>query len=128
MATNSFNNAFGEVTSDRISFNVKKNLFSGAIREDFPIRHITSVRYETKRSAIWGAVLVIVGLIALKASILVALVILAIAALLIVGTPSVSINSAGGERRVSVGSPFSGEEAQRYVSAVREALFAKGDA
>jgi hypothetical protein len=120
-----FRNGFGEVMPDRIVFNVKKSLFSGSIREDFPVRHITSVRYETKRSPISGIILGLVGLVLLKASFIIAIIVLAISALLLFGTPSVSINSAGGERRVSVGSPFSGADAQRYVEAVREALFAK---
>lgn len=125
MASTTFSNAFGEVSPDRIVFNVKKNLFSGSIREDFPIRHITSVRFETKRSPILGVILALMGLIFLKGLTIIALIILAIAALLLIGSPSVTINSAGGERRVSLGTPFSGKEAQKYVVAVREALFAK---
>ena len=126
MATSvTFRNGFGEVMPDRIVFYAKKSLFSGAIREDFPIRHITSVRYETKRSPVWGILLALAGLILFKSSFILALLVLAIAAVLLIGTPSVSINSAGGEQRVSVGTPFSGADAQHYVEAVRGALFAK---
>lgn len=127
MTASIFSNVFGEVSSDRIVFNAKKSLFSGSVREDFPIRHITSVRFETKRHPILGAVLVIAGLIFLK-SLIVALILIGIGAYLLIGSPSVSINSAGGEQRISVGTPFSGQEAQQYVAAVREALFSKESA
>jgi len=48
-----FSNEFGTVTKDRVTYFRKKGWFSGGSREDVPIRHVTSVRYEKTRSIGW---------------------------------------------------------------------------
>lgn len=125
--TGGFQNEFGEVYAERITFNVRKSLFGGAVREDFPVKHITSVRHETKRWPIWGAILILVGLAALSSGsgggILIGLVLAALGVVLLVGVGAVSVNTAGGERRISLGKPFQNAEAEAYARAVREAVF-----
>ena len=121
-----FNNSFGAVYSDRICFNVKKMWFSGAVQEEFAMRHVTSIRTETTRSPGWGIIMVLLGLALLSSgggAAVLGLILGGIGILLLIGSPSVTINTAGGERRTSVGSPFQAGEANEYASAVRRALF-----
>lgn len=121
-----FSNGFGEVYADRVRFNVKKGWLGGTVEEEFAMRHITSVRCETTRSPVWGAILVIVGLLLLSnggGAALIGLIAGGIGILLLIGSPSVTINTAGGERRTSVGTPMQKNEANEYSSAVRRALF-----
>jgi hypothetical protein len=127
-AGSTFGNSFGEVFPDRVRFNVKKGWFSGAVEEEFAMRHITSIRSETSRSPILGAILVLVGLAFLPGgggSAIVGIVVGGFGIFLIVGSPSVTISTAGGERRTSVGSPFQAGEAKDYAGAVRRALFSE---
>jgi hypothetical protein len=124
-AVSTISNRFGEVYPDRVRFNVKKSWFSGSVEEEFAMRHITSVRTETTRNPVWGGILVLVGLAFLSSSVLAGLVLGGIGVLLLIGSPSVTINTAGGERRTSIGSPFSGSEASEYAGAVRSALFSE---
>ena len=124
--SSNFANSFGEVRADRIVFNVRKSLLGGTVREDLPVKHITSVRYETKRWPIWGAIFVLIGVALLaNGSYLVGLILTAIGVLLIAGVPSVAVNTAGGELRVSLGRPFQNGEAESYASAVRSSVFAE---
>jgi uncharacterized protein DUF6232 len=121
-----FTNSFGEVYADRVRFNVKKGWFGGTVEEEFAMRHITSVRCETTRSLLWGIILVIIGVVVLSnggGAALIGLIMAGIGVLLLIGSPSVTINTAGGERRTSVGSPLQRSEANEYSSAVRRALF-----
>jgi len=123
-----FSNGFGEVATDRITFNVRKSLFGGTIREDFPVKHITSVRHETKRWPIWGVIFILVGIGALSSgsggAVLFGLVLAALGVVLLIGVGAVAINTAGGERRVSLGRPFQNSEAEAYAAAVRASVFA----
>ena len=119
----SFSNKFGEVLPDRIVFYLRKSFFGGSVREEYAVKHITSIRHESKKWPIWGIVSGLFGLISLNSSPLLGLVFLGIAAILFIGVPSVTINSAGGERHTSYGSFSDGEEAKAYARAVREVVF-----
>ncbi len=119
-----FSNNFGEVLPDRVVFNVRKSLFGGSIREDLPVKHITSVRYETQRWPVWGVVLGLIGLVMFSTdAAIVGIILIGVAILLIAGVPAVTINTAGGDRRVSLGRPFQTGEAEAYAAAVRDSVF-----
>ncbi len=70
-----------------------------------------------------AAIVALIGLSIGDGGILIGGIAGAVAVYLLIGFPAVSINTAGGERRVSVGSPFQRAEAEEYASAVRKALF-----
>ena len=121
-----FENGFGRVFSDRICFNIKKSGFGGAIEEDFALRHVTSVRSEVSRNTGAGIALGLLGLLLLSGggglSIL-GLIMIGIAVILLIGSPSVTIVTAGGERRTSVGSFTQKQDADDFSAAVKAALF-----
>lgn len=122
-----FSNNFGEVHNDRITFYVKKNFFAGRVREDYPIRHITSIRAETTRSVGAGIVMMLIGLVLFAvggAAVVLGFIFIAIGVLLLIGAPSVAITTAGGERQLSIGAPLQFAAADEFARAVRERLFA----
>ena len=130
MATNSqseFSNSFGTVHSNRIEFKAKKHWWAGGSHEELPLRHVTSIRIDTSRSIILGAILVLAGLavmsIAEPAALIIGAIFLLVGIVLIIGHPSVRINTAGQDTRVIAGSPGSKSEANRFINAVRERLF-----
>ncbi len=122
-------NRFGTVTNLAVHYNVKKNVFAGARREDLIMRHVVAARLETSRHAIWGALLALVGVILLftgsGASIL-AIIPLAAGALLLWGTPMVSVTAADGAVRPSVSWPWTRSEAEEFVNGVSKELLARG--
>jgi len=92
------------------------------------MRHITSVRSEVSRNLVWGVIFVLCGIAAFNAGIggvIIGLFLLIVAALFIWGSPSVRINTAGGESRPVRGWPWQREMAETFTAAVREALFEK---
>ncbi|WP_439476118.1 SHOCT domain-containing protein [Brevundimonas sp.] len=120
---------FGSVKKDRITYFANKNWFSGGVVEDLPTRHVTMIRLETRRNWFLGVVLVLAGLFAFAsgdAGILVGLLLLAAAALILWGAPTVMVNTSGGDMRPAAGWPWQKGEAESFVRAVREAVF--GDA
>jgi hypothetical protein len=123
-----FENGFGRVFSDRICFNIKKSWFGGAIEEDFALRHVTSVRAEVSRNAGAGIVLGLIGIFCLfggRGLMILGLVLIVIAVIVLIGSPSVTIVTAGGERRTSIG-PFSQkQDAADFSAAVKAALFSE---
>ena len=130
MATNSqpkFSNSFGTVHSNRIEFKAKKHWWAGGSHEELPLRHVTSIRIETSRSIILGAILVLVGLPVMgtgePVAVIIGALILLVGIVLIIGHPSVRINTAGQDTRAIAGSPGSKGEATRFIDAVRERLF-----
>ncbi|WP_332812310.1 hypothetical protein [Sphingomonas sp.] len=121
-----FSNEFGSVYQDRIAFNVKKGWFSGGILEEFPVRHVTSIRSEVTRKAVLGIILIIVGLVAFQSGgggVMLGVLLVALGAFFLMGSPSVTINTAGGERRTSAGTPFQRAAGEDYAAAVRQVLF-----
>jgi hypothetical protein len=124
-----FSNEFGAVYSDRVTFLAKKGWFGGGVQEELPIRHVTSVRLETTRKVLWGAVLALAGL-GLMASgsggaMLFGLAAIVFGVLLLIGWPEVTINTAGNDLRKSTGGIWQKSNADEFVAAVRKALFDK---
>jgi hypothetical protein len=117
-------NIFGTVTHTAVRFNVKKWIFAGTSEETLPIRHVTSVRVETSRHWIWGILLVILGLATLKIG--VGILFLALAIILIWGSPKVVVNTAGGDLRPSVSWPWKRDDARLFEKALREELLTRG--
>jgi hypothetical protein len=122
-------NQFGTVTNLAVYYNVKKSLFAGARREDLIMRHVVSARLNTTRHAVWGAILVLVGLIWLSnggSAVILAIVPLAAGVLLLWGSPMVSVTAADGAARPSVGWPWTRSEAEEFVNGVSKQLLARG--
>ena len=127
MAEHLLSNEFGTIYKDRVSFNSKKGWFSGGTSEDLPMRHVTSVRLETKRNIVGGIIVAVVGLLLLVglegAGKIGGLILLAWAVLMLVGSPKVVLNTAGGDLRPAIGAPWNKSAAEAFVSAVKRALF-----
>jgi hypothetical protein len=118
--------AFGTVTKDRVTYNYKKGWFSGGAREDIPLRHVTSVAVGTTRHVVWGILVLVVAVAALaagSAGIVIGILLLAVAALILWGSPKVMLNTAGGDHRPSGGLPWTKPEAEKFASALRRELF-----
>src|SRR5262249_10207009 len=120
---------FGTVMVDRITFFLKKGWFSGGAQEDIPIRHVTSVRLESRRYVFWAIVFGLAGVVSIiqvgnsPGAAVAGLVLLAIALLFLWGSPKVVLSAAGGETRIAVGWPWTKGDAERFVSALRAELF-----
>lgn len=123
---------FGAITTKRVKYRAKKSLFSGVSEVDIPIRHVTSVRYETTRHPIWGVIFAIVGLFFVFASsgsidgIGIGIAALILAAALLLGWPKVIVTTAG-DSLPSVSFPWNKGQAQQFVSALRNQLFENRD-
>jgi len=121
-------NAFGEVTTKRIIYNRAKGWFGGGTREDIPLKHVTSVRLETSRSVLAGILFVLIGLSTTFGgrsglAMLAGFALLALGALLLWGSPSVVVNTAGQDLRPSKGAPWERSDANSFVDALRAQLF-----
>lgn len=120
---------FGTITTKRVNFRAKKSLFSGVSEMDMPIRHVTSVRYETTRHPVWGILFVLAGIGCFAAGgavIVVGIICLAIAAFLLWGTPNVIVTT-GGDATNSVSWPWAKGQAEQFVNALRHQLFDSRD-
>ena len=122
-------NPYGTVTNKRVVYYRAKGWFSGGSREDIPLQHVTSVRLDTNRSWLPGILLVLIGLGMLGGGAagtkIVGLVVLAFGALLIWGSPSVVVNTAGRDLNASKGAPWTRRDAHAFVEALRGQLFSK---
>lgn len=119
-------NEFGTVTNKRVIYFREKGWISGGSREDIPLQHVTSVRLDTKRSVIVGVFLLLVGLGMLGAPgglKLGGVLFLALAILLLWGSPTVIVNTAGRDLNASKGLPWTRPAAQVFVEALRQQLF-----
>ncbi len=119
-------NQFGTVTNKRVVYFRNKGWFSGGSRQDIPLKHVTSVRLDTSRSVIGGIFLLLIGLVLLAADggvKVVAIVVIALAVLLLWGSPSVVVNTAGNDLNVAKGFPWLRGEATMFVEALRKQLF-----
>ena len=120
-------NQFGTVTSKRVIYFRAKGWFSGGSREDIPIRHVTSVRLDTSRSILGGVFLLIVGLLVLEMASggakIIGLLVIALAALLLWGSPAVVVNTAGRDLNAARGFPWHRSAASEFVEALRKQLF-----
>lgn len=116
-----FSNPFGEITDKRVVYYRKKGWFSGGSREDVPLKHVTSVRFETSRSIIAGIILILVGLATL--AYIIGILPLALGIILIWGSPSVVVNTAGGDLEAMKAFPWHRNSAVEFVKALRNQLF-----
>jgi hypothetical protein len=114
-------NMFGTVTDKRVIYFREKGWFSGGSREDVPLKHVTSVRIDRTRSIIWGIILVLIGLTTLI--FVVGVVPLVFGILLLWGSPTVIVNTAGGDLSAAKGWPWQMNAAEEFVKALRNQLF-----
>ncbi len=114
-------NPFGVVTDRRVVYYRRKGWFSGGSREDVPLKHVTSVRFEIVRSMLGGILLVLLGLVLLAW--LIGVVPLALGILLLWGSPTVVVTTAAGDREAMKGWPWHRELAEDFAKAVRRQLF-----
>ena len=122
-----FSNSFGSVYENRLDFQAKKTWWAGGSHEEIPLKHVTSIRLETTRHPIVGVFLLLLGLGLVSsgdgAAVAIGLV-LGLAGLgLVIGHPSVRINTAGQDVRHIAGRPGSKTEAEEFIGAVRQKLF-----
>jgi hypothetical protein len=118
--------AFGTVTNKRVIYQRSKGWFSGGSREDIPLKHVTSVRLDTTRYALWG---ILLGLIGLPLAFgpdshngVVGGFLLCLSVLLLWGSPTVVVNTAGQDKNASQGWPWQRAAATAFVEAVRSQL------
>jgi hypothetical protein len=120
-------NAFGTVTNRRVIYFRAKGWFSGGSREDIPLKHVTSVRVDIKRHPVAGIVLGLIGLRMLASGeagvIIGGLVLIALAGLLLWGSPSVVVNTAGQDLSAARGFPWQRNEANAFAETLRKQLF-----
>jgi hypothetical protein len=112
---------FGTVTSDHLIYNVQRGWFSEESQQEIPLRHVTSVRLETRRHPIFGILLVLVALACRAAGpvgMMIAIVPLALAILLLWGSPLVRVNTTDGDLQPVSGLPWTRPEAEWFVAAV----------
>ena len=117
-------NKFGTVTDKRVIYFREKGWFSGGSREDVPLKHVTSVRIDKTRSIVWGILLVLMGLATII--VVVGVVPLAFGILLLWGSPTVVVNTAGGDLSAAKGWPWQTDDAEEFVNALRKQLFKEG--
>lgn len=119
-------NDFGTVTDRRVIYFRSKGWLSGGSREDIPLQHVTSVRLEISRHLLGGVLLLLIGLGCLgieKGGWIIGLGLIALAVLLLWGSPAVIVNTAGRDLNASKGLPWKRSEAEKFVEALRSKLF-----
>ena len=119
-------NEFGTVTNKRVVYYRNKGWLSGGSREDIPLQHVTSVRLDTSRNIIVGIFFLFVGLFLLAADggmKIFGLVLLALAVILLWGSPLVVVNTAGRDLNAAKGWPWHRQKASAFVEALRTQLF-----
>lgn len=114
--------AFGTVTTKRVIYFANKGWFSGGSREDIALKHVTSVRKEINRRVILGVIFCIIGLFLIAEGALLGIIPLIPGVLWIWGSPMVVVNTAGNDKNKAVGLPWTGEEAESFVDALRDQL------
>ena len=116
-------NQFGIVTSKRVTYFARKNWFSGVSREDVPLKQVVSVRVETGRKIFLGLFLVIIGISLLMA--VVGIIPLVLGILMLWGSATVNVVTAGGTSSPVIGWPWQKAEAEAFASALRGQLFSE---
>jgi len=125
MSENEFSNMFGTITEDRVTYFRKKSWFSGGSREDVPLKHVTSVRYDIARNAVFGVILVLVGLAMFSSpkAVVLGVPIAALGILLVWGSPMVVVNTSGNDLNTMKSWPWNRGAAQEFADALRKKLF-----
>ena len=122
-----FSNEFGTVTDRRVTYFRRKGWIRGGSREDVPIKHVTSVRVDITRHVIWGSLLLLSALGGLSSGdaggILVAVLLGGLAVLLLWGSPTVVVNTAGRDLSAAKGLPWQRPAADGFAEALRSQLF-----
>lgn len=119
-------NEFGTVTNKRVIYYRNKGWLSGGSREDIPLQHVTSVRLDVSRSIIGGLFFLFVGLVLLAAEgglKILGLILIALAVVLLWGSPLVVVNTAGRDLNAAKGWPWQRQKASAFVEALRTQLF-----
>jgi len=118
-------NAFGTVTDRRMIYFRSKGWFSGGSREVVPLQRVTSVRLEISRPFLLAGPLLLLGLILLRGNGVLAMTgggAIALAVLLLWGSPMVVVNAAARGLNKEKGWPWQKPEAEAFVEALREGL------
>ena len=122
-------NVFGTVTSKRVVYFRAKTWFKGGSREDIPLQHVTSVRVDTQRSIFGGLFLLLIGASLMSSGdgsgMFVGMIITFISGLFLWGSPSVVVNTSGGDLNAAKGFPWQRGDADLFVAALHKQLFAK---
>jgi hypothetical protein len=117
---------FGTVTSKRVIYNRSRGWFSGGAREDIALAHVTSVRIDTTRHLFWGILLLLVGLTLCGAQtangVLAGVIAVGLATLLLWGSPTVYVNTAGQDRNRASSWPWHRSQAAEFVEAIRQQI------
>ena len=125
-------NSFGQVTPDRVTFNLRKGWFSGVLRSDYPTKHITSVAFDVSRRPVAGVICAGLGLWALFSgagfgTVVLGVLLLLLAVYFLWGRPAIHFATAGGERIISLGQwPWQKDEALAFVESLKNEIFKSG--
>jgi hypothetical protein len=119
-------NRYGTVTNLAVYYNVKKNIFAHAEREDLVMRHVVAARLEMTQRTSLGLLLALAGIICLHSTVILAIILLIVGIFLILRKPLVLVTAADGVIRPSVGWPWTRSEAEEFVNGVRKELLARG--
>jgi len=118
---------FGTITTKRITYFAKKNWFSGGYREDIPLKQVVSIRHETSRNIFWGLTFLLIGLSCFSGNdakyFLVGSVLSLLGGLMLWGSPTVNVVTAGGTQSPATGYPWQRKEAEAFVSSLRNQVF-----
>jgi hypothetical protein len=112
---------FGVVMSDHLICNIRRGWFGGVSQEAIPLRDVTSVTLENRRHPVFGILLALVAVACRAADpigIVVAAIPVALAVLLLWGSPSIKVSTADGNLRRVSGLPWTRPEAEWFVAAV----------
>lgn len=119
-------NWFGVVTNRRVVYS--RGWLGEGTREDIPLQHITSVQLVITRQVFWGILFLMFGFIMAVAGIaILAILLLVLGVLLLWGSPTVIVNTAGNDRREARGLPWEQSSARAFVGALRQQLFDQPD-
>jgi hypothetical protein len=118
-------NAFGTVTDRRLIYFRSKAWFSGGSKEVILLQRVTSVRLEISRPVLLVVPLLLLGLLFLRGDGVPAIIggaTIALAALLLWGSPVVVINAGARGLNKEKGWPWQKPEAEAFVETLRDGL------
>jgi len=124
-------NEFGTVTNKRVVYYRNKGWLSGGSREDIPLQHVTSVRLDVSRNILAGLLLILLSFGFTPqggGATFLGLACLALAIILLWGSPLVVVNTAGRDLNAAKGWPWHRAEANSFVEALRSQLFDRASA
>lgn len=122
--------SFGMVTSDYLIYNVRREWLKGRSLEGIPLHQVNRVELEIRRHPILGVALVLAALacrVVGPLGIVVAIVPLAVAILLLWGSPSVRVHTADGKVRLLSGPPWTRPEAEWFIATAERRRTVRAD-